>query len=99
MNKTTHIHSGVRVDVLCVENSHGGHVVIGVGIVHRHHANITYQIEFSLLVHFCTCSQTVCCDRQFFPVAIYCTLLHRENISFEVLCLHTTSVTVDRRQL
>ena len=45
-------------------------------------------IEFSLLVHFCTCSQTVCCDRQFFPVAIYCTLLHRENGSFGVLCLH-----------
>ena len=30
-DKTTHIHSGVRVDVLCVENSDGGHVVIGVG--------------------------------------------------------------------
>ena len=55
--------------------------------------------EFSLLVHFCTCSQTVCCDRQFFPVAIYCTLLHRENGSSEVLCLHPPSVTVDRRQL
>ena len=37
-------HSSVRVDVLCVENSHGGHVVIGVGIVHRHHASITYQL-------------------------------------------------------
>ena len=37
-------HSSVRVDVLCVENSHGGHVVIGVGIVRRHHANITYQL-------------------------------------------------------
>ena len=38
------MHSSVRVDVLCVENSHGGHVVIGVGIVHRHHASITYQL-------------------------------------------------------
>ena len=28
MNEIKHIHSGVRVDVLCVENSHGGHVVI-----------------------------------------------------------------------
>ena len=37
-------HSSVRVDVLCVENSHGGHVVICVGIVHRHHACITYQL-------------------------------------------------------
>ena len=46
-------HSSVRVDVLCVEDSHGCHVVIGVGIVivQRHHVSITYQIEFSLLVH------------------------------------------------
>ena len=53
------MHSSVRVDVLCVENSHGGHVVIGVGIVHRHHGSITYQLfmEFSLLVNFCTKSQ------------------------------------------
>ena len=93
-------HSSVRVDVLCVENSRGGHVVIGVGIVHRHHASITYQLlKFSLLVHFCTCCQTVCCDRQFFPVAIHCTLLHRENGSFEVLCLHPPSVTADRCHL
>ena len=36
-------HSSVRVDVLCVKDSHGGHVVIGVGrvIVQRHHASIT----------------------------------------------------------
>ena len=36
-------HSSVRVDVLHVEVSVGGHVVIGVGrvIVHRHHAVIT----------------------------------------------------------
>ena len=95
------MHSRVRVDVLCVEVSLGGHVVIGVGrvIVQRHHASIIPITEFSLLVHFCTCSQTVCCDRQFFPVVIYCTLLHRKNGSFEVLCLHTPSVTVDRRQL
>ena len=38
-------HSSVRVDVLCVEDSHGCHVVIVVGrvIVQRHHASITYQ--------------------------------------------------------
>ena len=41
------------------------------------------------VVHFCTCSQTVFCDRQFFSVANYCTLLHRENGSFEVLSLQT----------
>ena len=34
------------------------------------------------------CCQAVCCDRQFFPVAICCTFLHRENMSFEVLCSH-----------
>ena len=39
-------HSRVRVDVLCVEVSPGGHVVIGVGgvMVQRHHASITYQL-------------------------------------------------------
>ena len=38
-------HSSVSVDVLCVEDSHGCHVVIDVGrvIVQRHHASITYQ--------------------------------------------------------
>ena len=85
-------HSSVRVDMHCVEVSLGGQVVIGVGrvIVQRHHASITnyWILTFVLSVQLCTCSQTVCCDRQFFPVAIYCTLLHRENGSFEVLCLH-----------
>ena len=39
------MHSRVRVDVLCVEDSHGCQVVIGVGrvIVQCHHASITYQ--------------------------------------------------------
>ena len=47
-----HSHSGVRVDVQNVEVSDSGHVVIDVGIVivQRHHASITYQIEFSLSV-------------------------------------------------
>ena len=51
--------------------------------------NTKYRFHFLLdfVVHFCTCSQTVFCDRQFLPVAIYCTLLHRENGSFEVLSL------------
>ena len=83
------MHSRVRVDVLCVEDSHGCHVVIGVGrvIVQRHHANITYQywiLTDFLSIQLCTCSQIVCCDRQFFPVAIYCIVLHRENGWFEV---------------
>ena len=93
--------SSVEFHVLCVEVGLGCHVVIGVGrvTVQRHHADIIQSTEFFLVVHFCTCSQTACCDRQFFPVAIYCTLLHHENGSFEMLCLHTPSVTVDRRQL
>ena len=63
--------------------------------------NTKYRFHFLLdvVVHFCTCSQTVFCDRQFLPVAIYCTLSRLENGSFEVLSLHTPSVTVDRRQL
>ena len=42
-----------------------------------------------------------CCinSSYLFPVAILCTLLHRENTSFEVWYLHTPSVAVDRRQL
>ena len=34
-----------------------------------------------------TCSQAVWDDRHFYPVAILCTLLHRENTSLEVLYL------------
>ena len=54
-----HMHSSVRVDVLCVEVSLGGHVVIGVGrvIVQRHHADITYQLLLNS--HFCTFSPIV----------------------------------------
>ena len=49
------MHSRFRVDVLCVEVSLGGHVVIGVGrvIVQRHHADITNYgiLTFSPIVH------------------------------------------------
>ena len=40
-DKQDKTHSSVRVDVLCVEVSGSGYVVIGVEIVivHRHHAN------------------------------------------------------------
>ena len=58
--------------------------------MHGHHADAKPSVESFLLdfaVHFCTCSQTVFCDRQFSSVANYCTLLHRENASFEVLSL------------
>ena len=48
-------HSSGRVDVLCVEDSVSGHVVIGVGrvIVQRHHAIITnyWILPFSPLLY------------------------------------------------
>ena len=86
------------------------HVVIGVRVIHCHHA-IMANVECSTfgpnfnLVPTSTCSQFQLVVRLFyvtvnsFPVANYCTLLHRENGSFEVLCLHHPSVTVDGRQL
>ena len=95
--------SSVKSHVLCVEVGLdlGCHVVIGVVLGFT--TQTQYQVQSSFLqdfeVHLCTCSQTVFCDRQFLPVANYCTLLHRENGSFEVLCVHPPSVTVDRRQL
>ena len=52
-----HSHSGVRVDVLNVEVSDNGRVVIGVGIV-QCYAIITNS-EFSLLVQLSTCCQAV----------------------------------------
>ena len=70
--------------------------------VRCHHADVipsTDVFPSGFVVQFCICSQTVFCDRQFLPVAKYCTLLHRENGSFEVLSLHLPSVTADRRQL
>ena len=64
--------SSVEFHALCVEVGLGlgCHVVIGVGrvVVHRHHADAKPSVESFLLnlaVHFCTCSQTVFCDRQF----------------------------------
>ena len=52
------LHSRVRVDVLCVEVSFGGYVVIGVGrvIVQRHRTSTVYQL---LKSHFCTFSPIV----------------------------------------
>ena len=53
-----HSHASVRVDVLNVEVSDNGHVVIGVGIVQCYHATITNSV-FSLLVQLSTCCQAV----------------------------------------
>ena len=96
-------HSRVEVHVRCEEGVLGvcGHVVTGVVLGFTTQTQYKVQSSFLLdfVVHLCTCSQTVFCNRQFSSVANYCTLLHRENGSFEVLSLHHRSVTVDRRQL
>ena len=78
---------------LRIRNTLDGHVVIGVVLGFTTHTQYQVQISFLLcfVVHFYTCSQTVFCDRQFLPVTIYCTLLHRENGSFEVLSLQACS--------
>ena len=91
-----HSHSGVRV--VNVEVSENGHVVIGVRIVHCYHA-IMANSEFPLLVPIINLLSGCMIWSSLFPAAIYCTLLHREYMSFELLCLHTPSVTADRRQL
>ena len=69
--------SSVEFHVLCVEVGLdlGCHVVIGVVLGFT--TQTQYQVQSSFLldfvVHLCTCSQTVFCDRQFFSVA---KLLH-----------------------
>ena len=81
--KTKHVHmSSVEFHVLCVE----------VCLDRLHHAEampntVSFLLDF--VVHSCTCSQTVFCDRQFSSVDNYCTLFHREHGSFEVLSLHS----------
>ena len=90
INKRT-AHSRVSVHVRCVGVlGLGGNVVIGVVLGFTTKTQYQVQISFLLdfVVHFCTCSQTEFCDRQFSSVANYCTLLHRKNGSLEVLSLH-----------
>ena len=74
----------------------GGHVVIGVGIVHRHQRKHNVPILNSHFSTFVLVVRLYACDRQFFPVAIYCTLLHRENGSFEELCFTPLTVGYNR---
>ena len=90
---------GVRV-TLCHQAMD---VVIGVRVVLCHQAidnsgfstflNFPLRVPILILLSCCINSSSL------FPVAILCTLLHRENMSFEVWYLHTPSVTIDRRQL
>ena len=56
-------------------------------------------MNFPLLVPILNLLSDCINSSSLFPVAILCTLLHRENTSFEVWYLHHPSVTVDRRQL
>ena len=107
-------HSHSSVHVVNVEVSENGHVVIGVRIVQCYHAimDVVIGVRIVQCYHAIMANSefsTIGPNYQLvvklydlivtFPVAIYCTLLHRENMSFEVLCLHLPSVTVDRRQL
>ena len=56
-------------------------------------------MNFPLLVPILILLSDCINSSSLFPVAILCTLLHRENTSFEVWYLHSPSVTIDRRQL
>ena len=77
-------------------------VVIGVCVMLCHQAidnsGFSTFLNFPLRVPILILL-SCCINSSLFPVAILCTLLHRENTSFEVWYLHTPSVTVDRRQL
>ena len=95
----TNVVIGVRV-MLCHQAMD---IVIGVRVVLCHQAidnagfstfmNFPLRVQILILLSRCINSSSL------FPVAILCTLLHRENTSLEVWYLHTPSVTVDRRQL
>ena len=89
-----HIHlSGVAFHVHCV--GLGCHVVIGVGrLVFRfHHAYVIPSFLLDVVVRLYLVIVNSDCSHN------YCSFAHRENGSFEVLSLHTPSVTIDRCQL
>ena len=83
-------------------NTLDGHVVIGVVLGFTTPTQYQVQISFLLdfVVYFCTCSQTVFCDRQFLSAANHCTFFAYRNRVILRCCLYTSRpVTVDRRQL
>ena len=102
-----HVIDGFHVLRVDVSLDLGLHVVIGVGRLtvqqegfytstSFHHAHAIPSTEF--FSSGC-CSPTLSCHR---PLNLYPKFLHishRENGSFEVLSLHSPSVTVNRRQL
>ena len=93
----------VVIDVRVMQCHASMDVVIDVRVVLCDQA--TDNSGFSTFLNFPLRGQLLillsCCinSSSLFPVAILCTLLHRENMSFEVWYLHHPSVTVDRRQL
>ena len=97
--KSVEVVSGVRI-VQCHASMD---VVIDVRVVLCHraidHSGFSTFLNFPLRVQILILSSSCIHSSSLFPVAIMCTLLHRENTSFEVWYLHHPSVTVDRRQL
>ena len=93
----------VVIDVRVMQCHASMDVVIGVRVVLCHQAidnsGFSTFLNFPLRVQILILSSSCINSSSLFPVAILCTLLHRENTSFEVWYLHTPSVTVDRRQL
>ena len=69
-------------------------VVTGVRVMLCHQAidNSGFSIFLNLPLHVPTLILLSCCiiSSSLFPVAILCTLLHRENTSFEVWYLQRT---------
>ena len=108
-----HVIVGCHVLRVDVSLDLGFHVVIGVGRCHwcrtshpsagRFHTSTAFHHAYAIpntkFFSSGCCSPTLSCHR---PLNLYPEFLHvsrRENGSFEVLSVHSPSVTVDRRQL
>ena len=107
VHQVCHVIVGFHVLRVDVSLDLGFHVVIGVGRLtvqqegfytstSFHHA---YAIPCTKFFSSGCCSPTLSCHRQLHLYPKFLQISHRENGSFEVLPLHTPSVTVDRRQL
>ena len=85
-------HSRVEGHVRCVEVALGlgGYAVIGVVLGFT--TQTQYQVQMSFLldfvVHFCTCKQTVFCDRQFFCSQLLHTFASRKRVILR-WCVYT----------
>ena len=93
----------VVIDIRVMECHASMDVVIGVRVVLCHqdlnNSEFSTFLNFPLRVQILNLLSCRSNSSSFSPVAILCTLLHRENTSFEVWYVHTPSVTVDSRQL